>query len=360
MMKKKSAENHLVYLREFIKKHEEDKLQNQNGNKKNGIVYTPQYIADFITSNIFKIYFSDILKEMDEIPSSIADQFDILPLMKFFSGQEEETKKLVWKHVSQMKILDPSCGSGRFLLSVANLLLELYKVLSSNLSLEETKRHIIEHNIFGVEIEKNAFLATKARLLIWYFQSDLELQHLDLKDNINTIIDNSHLHFQIFHSDYLLEFDIKPFDIILGNPPYVENKKIEDLKYKTKLKIFDSAYRLYDLSILFIEKSMELLNQNQGYLSFLITNKFLAADYGVKIRKKIVYDTLIKQIIDVSSHSIFKEAAAYPIIISLKIKSLTNENLFEFVRLDKDLINLNLQKDNWKKISQNSLKKLKI
>ena len=195
-------------------------------------------------------------------------------------------------------------------------------------------------------------------MLIWYFQSDLELQQLDLKEDINTILDNSLLQFQIFHSDYLLDFDIKPFDIILGNPPYIENKKIEDLKYKTKLKIFDSAYRLYDLSILFIEKSMELLNQNQGYLSFLITNKFLAADYGVKIRKKIVYDTLIKQIIDVSSHSIFKEAAAYPIIISLKIKSLTNENLFEFVRLDQDLINLDLKIDKWNKISQNSLKKL--
>ena len=357
-MKKNSTENHFIYLRDYLKKHEEDKLQNQCGNKTNGIVYTPQYIADFVTNNVFKIYFSDKIKEMEWLPSNFTIQFDKLSLMKFFSKQEEETKKLVWNHVSQMKILDPSCGSGRFLLSVANLLLELYKILSFNLSLEEMKRFIIEHNIYGVEIEKGALLATKARLLIWYSHSDLELRELDIKDNINSIIENSLLNFQIFHSDYLLEFNIKPFDIILGNPPYIENKKIEDMEYKSKLKIFDSAYRLYDLSILFIEKSMELLKQNQGYLSFLITNKFLAADYGIKIRKKIVLNTLIKQIIDISSLSIFKEAAAYPIIISLKIKSLGKENLYGFIRLDEDLINLDQKKDRWKKISQNSLKKL--
>ncbi|MHA1496059.1 MAG: Eco57I restriction-modification methylase domain-containing protein [Promethearchaeota archaeon] len=357
-MKKKSTENHFIYLRDFIEKHEEEKLQNQNGNKTNGIVYTPQYIADFITNNVFKIYFSDKIKEMEWLPSIFTVQFNKSSLMKFFSEQEEKTKNLVWKHVSQMKILDPSCGSGRFLLSVANLLLELYEILSFNLSLEEIKRHIVEHNIYGVEIEKGALLATKARLLIWYFHTDLELRELNIKDNINSIIENSHLNFQIFHSDYLLEFNTKPFDIILGNPPYIENKKIEDMEYKSKLKIFDSAYRLYDLSILFIERSMELLNQNQGYLSFLITNKFLAADYGIKIRKKIVHDTLIKQIIDISSLSIFKTAAAYPIIITLKIKSLAKENLFDFIRIDGDLINLDQKKDSRKKISQNSLKKL--
>ncbi len=357
-MKKKSTENHFIYLRDFIKKHEEDKLQNQSRNKANGIVYTPQHIADSITNNVFKIYFGDKIKELEWLPSSITVQFDNLSLMTFFSKQEEKTKNLVWKHVSQMKILDPSCGSGRFLLSVANFLLELYKILSINLSLDEIKRHIIEHNIYGVEIEKGALLATKARLLIWYYHSGLELQELNIKDNINSIIENSHLNFQIFHSDYLLEFNIKPFDIILGNPPYIENKKIEDMEYKNKLKIFDSAYRLYDLSILFIEKSMELLTQNKGYLSFLITNKFLAADYGIKIRKKIVHDTLIKQIIDISSLSIFKAVAAYPIIITLKIKNLAKENVFDFIKLDEELINLNKKKDGWKKISQNSLKKL--
>ncbi len=357
-MKKKSMENHFTYLRDFLKKHEEDKLQNKIGNKTNGIVYTPQHIADFVTNNVFKIYLIDKIKEKEWIPNILTEQLDNLPLIKFFNEQEEQTKNLVRKHISQMKILDPSCGSGRFLLSVANFLLELYKILSCNLTLKEIKRYIIEHNIYGVEIEKGALLATKARLMMWYSQTELESLALNMKDNLESIIDNSHLNFQIFHSDYLLEFNTKPFDIILGNPPYIENKKIENKAYKNKLKIFDSAYRLYDLSILFIEKSMELLSQNQGYLSFLITNKFLAADYGIKIRKKIVHDTQIRQIIDISSLPIFKEAAAYPIVITLKIISLEKENLFDFIQLDEINININQKKERWKKISQNSLKKL--
>ncbi|MHA1669429.1 MAG: Eco57I restriction-modification methylase domain-containing protein [Promethearchaeota archaeon] len=359
-MKEKPLENHFTCLRNFIERYEKDKLQNQSGKKKNGIVYTPQYIADFITNNVFKIYFGDKIKEMEWLQRCFSGQFDKLSIIDFFNEQEEETKYLVWKHVSQMKILDPSCGSGRFLLSVANFLLELYKILSINLSIDEIKRYIIEHNVYGVEIEKDALLATKARLLIWYFNSDLELRELNTNENINSIIETSQLKFQIFHSDYLLKFNMKPFDIILGNPPYIENKKIEDMEYKNKLKIFDSAYRLYDLSILFIEKSMELLKQNQGYLSFLITNKFLAADYGIKIRKKIVHDTLIKQIIDISSLSVFKTVAAYPIIITLKIKTLTKESSFDFIRLDENLINLDQKKEIWKKISQNLIKKLPV
>jgi len=357
-MKEKLVGNQFIYLSDFIKKYEENTLHIQNGSKINGVVYTPQDIADFMTNNIFKIYLCDKIKEMGWLPSSFTKIFDKSSIITFFYEQADELKKVVWNHVSQMKILDPCCGSGRFLLSVAKFLFNLYKILPCNLSLEEIKRYIIEHNIYGVDTEEGALSVTKARLMIWYFQSDLEQKSLNMEDTINSIIDTSNLNFKIFHSDFLLEFKIEPFDLILGNPPYVENKKIEDKKYKNKLKIFDSAYKLYDLSILFIEKSMEVLNHNHGYLSFLITNKFLAADYGIKIRKKIVYDTQIKQIIDISSLSIFQEAAAYPIIISLKIKNFEKENSFAFIKLDEDNINFDQKKMRWKKISQNSLKNL--
>jgi hypothetical protein len=134
------------------------------------------------------------------------------------------------------------------------------------------------------------------------------------------------------------------FDFIIGNPPYIENKKILDLDYKRELSnTFKSAYRLFDLSIVFLEKSLKLLKENTGYLSFLMTNKFLAADYGVKIRKIILNKTEIKQIVNISKLPVFAHAASYPIIISLKKGTPHKNNKFiikSYKNLD-DLVEFN-------------------
>ncbi len=131
------------------------------------------------------------------------------------------------------------------------------------------------------------------------------------------------------------------FDIIIGNPPYLENKKLRNFVEKKILKEqYKTAYKLYDLSILFIERSHMLLKE-KGYFSFIITNKFISTDYGIKIRKMILKETKLKEIIDVSYLPIFKDAATYPIILTfskasttLDVKNLENEFLI-IPKLDK-------------------------
>ena len=134
------------------------------------------------------------------------------------------------------------------------------------------------------------------------------------------------MNFNLFNIDYLLKFNSSDFDIIIGNPPYVENKRILDLEFKKKIKKkFESAYGLFDLSIIFIEKSIELLKNEVGCLSFLTTNKFLSADYGLKIREMLMRKTELKEIINISSLPIFHKTAAYPVIVSFK-KKMSNKN----------------------------------
>ncbi|MHA1985624.1 MAG: Eco57I restriction-modification methylase domain-containing protein, partial [Promethearchaeota archaeon] len=157
-----------------------------------------------------------------------------------------------------------------------------------------------------------------------------------LLEKVEKILHSLNIKLNLFNSDFLLEFDSDKFDIIVGNPPYIENKKINDAEFKKKLtKRFKSAYRLFDLSVLFIEKSIELLKKEYGCLSMITTNKFLAADYGIRIRQLLVNNTELKEITNISSLPIFDRTAAYPIIISFKKTLPKADNTIVIKRYEK-------------------------
>ncbi|MHA1777821.1 MAG: Eco57I restriction-modification methylase domain-containing protein [Promethearchaeota archaeon] len=104
------------------------------------------------------------------------------------------------------------------------------------------------------------------------------------------------------------------FDIIVGNPPYIKSSAIDD-NYWNKLKLkFKSAYHKFDLSVVFLEKSLCLLKPG-GIAGFIISNKWLTSKYGMKIRDLLLSSTKILAIIDVSQISIFSNVSTYPVII---------------------------------------------
>jgi len=113
----------------------------------------------------------------------------------------------------------------------------------------------------------------------------------------------------------LLE-DSRGFDIVLGNPPYVENKRLSPLtkKYLQNCGTYRTAYKLFDYAVPFIERALQLLNQG-GRFGYIVTNKFTVTDYGIKIREILAKDTTIEQILDVSYLPVFKGTAIYPIIL---------------------------------------------
>ncbi|MFX1591472.1 MAG: Eco57I restriction-modification methylase domain-containing protein [Promethearchaeota archaeon] len=307
-------------IEKHIESYEYEKFLKKNEHHNLGIIYTPNQVVDYIVSNLFRIYLEDF--KYSEIVNQ--DDFSIEEIFISIIKNQNLKNKLT-KTIKKARILDPSCGSGRFLIAIAEKLYQFYRILVPELSDFDTKKLIIQKNLFGIEIENSAIIISKLRLIKWLLSnnaSSLALQNVNFKrlkfTDLNHIIEKLDLTFNIYNLDFLLEFTSDKFDIIIGNPPYVENKKIKDIKFKEKLtKRFKTAYRLFDLSILFIERSLELL-ENNGYLSFILPNKFLSADYGIKIRNLLLNESEIKEIINISSLPIFQSAATYPIILSLK------------------------------------------
>jgi len=103
------------------------------------------------------------------------------------------------------------------------------------------------------------------------------------------------------------------FDIVIGNPPYVNIEKI-DQSIKDNVSKFKTAYQKYDLYVLFYEVALNLLKE-KGILSFITSNKFLSQGYGLKLRQEFLLYR-IDQIVNFN-YDIFESATVRTCIVQI-------------------------------------------
>ena len=100
------------------------------------------------------------------------------------------------------------------------------------------------------------------------------------------------------------------FDIVIGNPPYIEFKRLENDIKSILENDFLSARGKYDIYIPFIEKSIKLLKPN-GYLGFICPTMFLKRDYGKSLRSFLKDNSILRDFVDFADNQIFGEATNY-------------------------------------------------
>lgn len=91
---------------------------------------------------------------------------------------------------------------------------------------------------------------------------------------------------QFFDAELMFGVE-KGFDVIIGNPPYVNIEKIDQETKALAIKEYDFAYKKYDLYILFFERSIKMLAPG-GVLSFITSNKWFSQEYGLKLRERLL------------------------------------------------------------------------
>jgi len=284
------------------------KIENKPEVKKaGGVYYTPKYIVDYIVKNTVG----------EKIKNKTPDQ------------------------ISKLKILDPACGSGSFLLGAYQMLmnyhLEYYtkdknikKSLKENkiyqikenecrLTIEE-KHRILLNNIFGVDIDSQAVEVTKLSLLLKLMEgesqesagmlfkfSDIKMLP-DLSENIkcgNSLIGSDFYEtsqMNLFQDeettrrinvfDWPQEFpDIFKsggFDIVIGNPPYLGRSTLFTKEEKEYIKLnFLSSEGKYEIYHLFMERAITLLKKG-GYFSFITPQTWLSIKQAAKLRKHLL------------------------------------------------------------------------
>ncbi len=135
-------------------------------------------------------------------------------------------------------------------------------------------------------------------------------------------------------------FGIKDgFNVVIGNPPYLESKKLP-LAIKKIYLDYKSATGKFDLFVLFIEKGMYLLKKN-GLLTFINPTTFMNKEFGIGIKKLIEQKYIIKQIIDFADIQVFENATNYTGIFHI-LKNTSKSYSFNYIKYHRTVNNIKI------------------
>jgi len=130
--------------------------------------------------------------------------------------------------------------------------------------------------------------------------------------------------------------DFVGFDVVIGNPPYVNamelKKSLDENEFNFYKNSYSTAKGSVDLYIYFFELGYIIL-RNNSFLNYITPNRFLSASYGFALREFLLNKTSILNIGDYSNVKVFKEASTYPITTLFK-KSPNNHNLKSLTFID--------------------------
>lgn len=325
--------------------------------KKDGVFYTPKYITKYIVDNTVGKLCSEKKAELKIVEED------------FHPKRQTETKKKLLATIEnyrawllQLTILDPACGSGAFLNQALDFLIKEHeyidelqtKLLGGGLVFPNIETTVLENNIYGVDINEES--VEIAKLSLWLRTAQPRRKLNDLSSNIkcgNSLIDSKSVAgakaFK-WEEEYPQVFEKGGFDVIIGNPPYVDIKALDNDLVKALFEKYETTENRINLYSIFIEKGYEILKE-YGFLSFINPNSILVNSSYTKIRKMLLDDmtTIIKLPDDV-----FEDATVETIIFEFRKKSCTDEIDIILYKKDEkinfvdDLRKKIISKSNWK------------
>lgn len=295
-----------------------------------GVVYTPDYIARFIVSQTIGAHLQDLFK--DCLKKHVTkDSLDKPYEEMKWRSKTGELK--VWvnyqKALSKLRIVDPACGSGVFLVTAFDYLKEEYhrvNIKVADLSgaqpgLFDPDSEILSKNLFGVDVNAESVEITKLSLWLKTARRGKVLDSLDGHLRVgDSLIEESNYayldHGFNWKEAFPTVFKDGGFDIVLGNPPYVRQEFISPMKPYLE-KQFEVYHGVADLYCYFFERGMRLLKKG-GRLGYISNATFFKTASGRPLRDYLSKTTTLESIVNFGDTQVFEGVTTYPAIIVTK------------------------------------------
>ena len=287
-----------------------------------------------------------------------------------------------YQDILSTKVLDPCCGSGVFLLSTyetfAGIMMNLTSSSNKWCVIEDGKKYltitakqeIMKNCLFGIDCDPTAVEVTKMSLALKVVDDTNELYLNELGAFGEKILRNIHNNIKIGNTlvdidiscnateiKYIRPLNIKGsafkkvfddkggFDYVVGNPPYVETKYFK----AASLRIHDYLHDHYktfegkvDLSVLFIERTMGLLNST-GKLGMIIQRRWFKTNYGKAARSFIMEGYHLHKLLDIETNALFKGRITY---VSIMILTKEKNTTVQYDLIPGDVLDVQLYFDN--------------
>ena len=331
---------------------EEERATGTTGRRKrDGVVYTPDYIARFIVAETLGAHleeaFTEILRAHAKAGADLSD-YAAIPWRK--KSAELEAWQAYRDRLKTLRIVDPACGSGVFLIMAFDFLkAELTRVNEKIKDLVPKAEHygdlleyvpdseILTNNLFGVDVNVESVEIAKLSLWIKTARRGKVLDSLDTSLRVgDSLIEDSNFayldHAFTWETAFPGVFAEGGFDVVLGNPPYVRMEHLKALKPYLE-KRYEVVSDRADLYCYFFERGLRLLKPG-GRLGFISSNTFFKTGSGKPLREYLRREATIEGVVDFGDLQIFEGVTTYPAILTMKRGAAPKGHELRFWKVD--------------------------
>ncbi|SDD53987.1 TaqI-like C-terminal specificity domain-containing protein [Algoriphagus faecimaris] len=291
--------------------------------KRDGVFYTPKYITKYIVDNTLGKLCTEKKAELGIIDEDFAEGRRGRQKKTIQRLKEKLDTYRAW--LLQLTICDPACGSGAFLNQVLEFLMAEHRyvdelesqLFDSPLILPNVENHILENNIFGVDINEESVQI--ARLSLWLRTAKKGRKLSSLNSNIkvgNSLIDDPEVAGDLafnWSAQFPKVFAKGGFDVVVGNPPYVQSHSLDEQSKEFIYKNYKTAEYQINTYAVFMERILKILNDN-CYYSVIIPNYWLSTKYDSRLRNQIFLENKCLEILNL--FSVFEDATVDTVILT--------------------------------------------
>ncbi|EAK8135367.1 TPA: class I SAM-dependent DNA methyltransferase [Campylobacter jejuni] len=218
-------------------------------------------------------------------------------------------------------------------------------------------------NFLAVDDENLKFFVSANLTLFDFDEKEATKEFANLKKEYDNIfnLESNHPFEWRFEFPEILDDDgnFKGFDLIIGNPPYIRQEELKELKphLAKNYKVYKGTSDIYTY---FYELGFNVLKDRGGVLSYITSNKYTRAGYGEALREFLLKNAKFLEYTDLNGIKVFDSATVDTSILCFE-KSKSKDNKFKYLALSNEILktcayNIGLYKD-FAEFSQNSLSK---